>query len=179
MRTRFKTAYSLIYQAVERMKADGVSTNPADYGNNEFQPLFIKYFPNAKDCGTYMNVKDNYNCPQNEPTYRDYSNNITLHQGNLNDGQFALNNGMLILIENAGSGVLISVDINGVHKKPNRLGHDLFMFQLQNEKIEPANGICENSVPDEAITDEPSFYYNGAGCTKHALSDPEYFKKLP
>lgn len=180
MRTRFKTAYSLISQAVERMKADGISTNPADYGANEFQPVFIKYFPNAKDCGTFQNEKESYNCPQNTPTYKDYSNTLTLHQGSLNDGQFVLTNGMLILIENPGGGIIyISVDINGVHKKPNRLGHDLFMFDLKNEKLIPSAGICQGSVPDEEIKDEPSFYYNGQGCAKYALTDPDYFKKLP
>lgn len=180
MSTRFKTAYSLISQAIERMKADGVSANPADYGDNEFQPTFITYFQGAKDCGTFQNAKDNHNCPQNTSTYKDYSNTITLHQGNLNDGQFVLNNGMLVLIENSGRGkVQISVYINGVHKKPNRLGHDLFMFNLENDKLASSKGICQDKIPDEEITDNPSFYYNGAGCTTNALTDPDYFKKLP
>lgn len=177
--TRFKTAYTLLSQAVTRMKADGVSTNPSDYGSNEFQPVFIKYFQDAKDCGTYFNIKDRHDCPQNQTTYRDYANKVNLHPGKLNDGQFVLKNGMLILIDNENTnGVKISIDINGVHKKPNRLGHDLFMFVLT-DKLIPQGGLCSTTVPDKEITDNPSFYYNGQGCTQKAFTDPDYFKKLP
>ena len=31
--------------------------------------------------------------------------------------------------------ILISVDVNGIYKKPNRWGHDLFTFQTKNFQL--------------------------------------------
>lgn len=44
--------------------------------------------------------------------------------------------------ENADSGLLIYIDINGYTKKPNRAGYDIFAFKLlTNGKLLPASGI--------------------------------------
>lgn len=67
-------------------------------------------------------------------TYKTYNGVSLMELANFDDGQFVMSDGMLVLIENRQVPKLyISVDVNGFNKKPNRLGQDLFMFQI-NEK---------------------------------------------
>lgn len=183
MRTRLKTAYSLLSQAIEKMKADDISTNPADYGNNKFQPVYIKYFKDAKDCGTAFKRIDKFNCPASATQgYKNYTNTTFPYlSGNspLDDGLFVLNNGMLIMIENAGPIIFISVDINGFHKPPNRWGYDLFTFHLLDGKLLPmgAEGTAYSDSNYCNNTDKSSI--NGITCAQKALTEDDYFKKLP
>ncbi len=91
---------------------------------------------------------------------------------------------MLILIENPSTPkrLYISVDINGLNGKPNQLGHDLFMFQINNNGVllpmgaEDTDFYDEN---DEYCSNSSSNSINGAGCTYKALYDKDYFKNLP
>ena len=58
-------------------------------------------------------------------------------------------------------GVFISVDVNGPYKKPNRLGKDLFMFQLMDEglllpmghsdTVYPYDKYCSRSSSDKIV----------------------------
>ena len=69
-----------------------------------------------------------------------------------------------------GQRVIISADVNGPYKKPNRLGKDLFMFQIDNDgKLLPmgedgtlyqAAAYCSKTSTDKM---------NGAGCTSKML----------
>ncbi|MBO5434351.1 hypothetical protein J6A31_00820, partial [bacterium] len=76
----------------------------------------------------------------------------------------------------------ISVDVNGYNKRPNILGQDLFMFQV-NEK----GDLLPMGVKDTDYYSETNEYcsytstdpMNGAGCTYKALNDKEFFKNLP
>lgn len=86
------------------------------------------------------------------------------------------------MLENGSSQLFISVDVNGVNKKPNRLGHDLFMFQIDNK-----GSLLPMGVPGTSYYSETDAYcspsiisnMNGAGCTYKALNDKNYFNSLP
>ena len=75
--------------------------------------------------------------------------------------------------------ILISVDVNGIYKKPNRWGHDLFTFQIMDDgKLLPmgAEGTKYKSDYCSLTSSDGS---NGIGCTYKALTDKNYFKNLP
>ena len=91
------------------------------------------------------------------------------------DGQFVLNDGTLVLLQNEnGLRVMISVDVNGFGKGPNRLGRDLFMFQLTDDgELLPmgAKGSNYYSVNDSYCSDTSTSNMNGAGCTYKMLQE--------
>ena len=121
-----KTAYSLVQQGLTRMAADrGSEVKPDDFvivGSfyNEYKKYFNKIYdcgvtkPDENICMSRANAHGSEDGVYNDTTYTTY-NGKQLHSNPFDDGQFVLPNGMLIMIENPGSGsnVLISVDING------------------------------------------------------------------
>ena len=113
--------------------------------------------------------------------YKTY-NNKKMQNSLLDDGQVFISDGMFIMVENMPGGhlLLISVDVNGYNKKPNRWGHDLFTFQItDNGKLLPmgAEGTAYDSVNKCSLTSTSTT--NGIGCTYKALTDKDYFKNLP
>lgn len=79
--------------------------------------------------------------------------------------------------------MFISIDVNGFNNRPNRLGQDLFMFQLDphNGQLLPmgAKGTYYYSAGDAYCNPNGSGQMNGAGCTVKALYDKNYWKNLP
>lgn len=79
--------------------------------------------------------------------------------------------------------LLVLVDTNGVNVEPNRLGYDVFVFQIIHAKLK-AMGNKGTLYP----IDKYSFYCDsrsiskdrllGANCTYEALTNPKYFSKL-
>ncbi len=184
LKSELNTAYSLIGQAIEHMRADGMPVNPADYPTPKtFKNNFINYFEIALDCGygesgSSICILDNYN-----NIYKDYSRQTRISMGVLNDGQFILKNGMQIFIEDPTSPKLyITVDINSVGKGPNAWGHDLFTFQIINDgKLLPmgAKGTDYYDMEENYCSKTTSSNNNGVACTAKALSENDYFEKLP
>ena len=98
------------------------------------------------------------------------------------DGQILLPDGSLILIENNGSSgrIFITVDINGVNKKPNIWGRDLFTFEITSKgKLLPM-GAEGTSYTNMSVycSKNSNDTFNGIACTASALSDKDYFKKM-
>ena len=115
--------------------------------------------------------------------YRTYSGELITSTGYFDDGQFVLNDGSLVLVENPVhlNRMYISVDVNGLNKNPNRFGHDLFMFQIDKKGMLIPMGVKGSDYQDETkycsvLSNEQ---YNGAACTYRALTDKDYFKNLP
>ncbi|MCD7879184.1 MAG: hypothetical protein LUG16_04540 [Candidatus Gastranaerophilales bacterium] len=104
----------------------------------------------------------------NSDNYKTY-NGKTMDYNLFDDGQFVLSDGSLLLFEGNQNTVyrVVSVDVNGYSKKPNRLGKDLFMFQLmETGELLPmgANGTLLTSV-SKYCSDTSSHGWNGAACT--------------
>ena len=196
LESSLKVAYSIISQGLDRMNAArGDVVKPADFQdkvqNGLFYDEFKTYFTILHDCeknnpdpALCMSRANNYGGDFNsDQTYKTY-NDKTLHSNSFDDGQFVLPNGMLVMIENPQGSILypifISVDINGKRKKPNKLGHDLFTFQLMNNgKLVPM-GADGTIYPEDAYCSSTSSHnLNGIGCTYKALTEKDYFKNLP
>ncbi len=192
LKTGLNAAYSLIGQAIERMRADDISVLPLDYANNTFEPVFVKYFDGALDCKTTYTQTNQTECllhanmggfagVADTETYKNFSKNNSINSLLLDDGQFVMKNGMLVLIENQNLGSLfITVDVNGKLKKPNAWGHDMFTFQLtQDGKLLPMGVEGTSYNEDEYCSKTSSDNKNGIACTAKALGNADYFKNLP
>lgn len=195
LETGLKKNYTVIQQALMMYQAkNGTLLKPEDTGlqrdSNSLYALIKPYFYILHDCGlSYKNdcmpLPDGANGSDLVSyLYKTY-NNKTLTLAYLDDGQFVLKDGSLILIENSGDSTatvrFISVDVNGFNKKPNRWGHDLFTFQLMDDgKLLPMGASGTKFLDkSEFCSTTSSSNINGIGCTYYALTDKDYFKNLP
>ena len=186
--------YSIIQQALEMYQAEhGVPLTPDITGTqtaaNSLTALIKPYFAVLYDCGL-SRVTKCMPLPAGEENngisriYKTY-NNKTLNLNLLDDGQFVLKDGSLILIENPGSSQdrlrLITVDVNGINKKPNKWGHDLFTFQLMDDGRLLPSGAEGTKYKEENTycSINATNHINGVGCTYKALTEKDYFKNLP
>lgn len=171
-----------MYQAEhgERLKPNMIS-------KHELKKSIIKYFSVLRDCG-YGDTDTEKPClriyenkDENAKAFYKTYNNQTMRQTLLDDGQFVLKDGSSIFLENSENIILISVDVNGYLKKPNRWGHDLFTFQLMDDgKILP-NGAPNTyyGSKDNNCSTQSNHTFNGIACTYYALNDKDYFNNLP
>lgn len=189
-----KRSYSLIQQALdmyhaeygERVKADG------SMAGQEFGKKLQKYFKIVKNCGySYNNDEENLKgcvpvmASSSKGLYKTFNGKANINMWYLDDNQYILNDGSILFFENAKDSptqLYISVDVNGFSQRPNRLGQDLFIFQLDEQgKILPMG--VENSdyydVNDGYCSLTSSNNMNGAGCTYKAIIEKDYFNKLP
>ena len=94
-----------------------------------------------------------------------------------------LSDGMFVLIDNDGvRPIIISIDVNGYNKKPNKWGHDLFTFQILNDsgKIVPMGAAGTYYANENLYCSKTSTHnLNGAACAYKAFTDANYFKNLP
>lgn len=193
-----KRSYSVISQALDMYQAEtGERITSQNIGYRKLKQILLEYLKTAQDCGwgykgsgSAANITNNscikhyQDSSEDDTTYKNYiaSNNINLAL--FDDGQFVLNDGSLILVENYGPNnpLYISVDVNGYNKNPNRLGHDLFMFEIDNKgKLIPMGVEGSKYYNKDSLYCSLTFAnnLNGAGCTYKALTDKDYFKNLP
>lgn len=201
LESQLKVAYSTIQGGISQMNASkGISVTPKDFEATTVNPDAVsgsdgsvsgifyneykKYFSKIYDCGIFnTDEKICISRGHNDTIYKTYTGN-TLATRLFDDGQFVLPNGMLVIINNSGSTndpLFISVDINGKKKKPNKLGQDLFTFQLMNNgKLLPmgAEGTDYTEL-NQFCSASSTSNINGIGCTNKALTDSNYFKNLP
>lgn len=207
LEARFKTAYSLISQAVFRMSADNANiaetycSKGADGRNSyEFIEDFSKYFQtiNLYASDTRNLTKIGYKEDFFKQTNGYEKFNIDRH----NEGAFFIKNGMMIAasgcwwMANSIKPLDFIVDTNGI-KGPNRLGYDVFYFQIINGNIllpathkytfaaiESQLKVCcdfKNSGKNCHASGD-----NGTACSHFALKNQypqdeskEYWKNLP
>lgn len=190
-KNQLKSAYRIIQDGFERMSEEqGEKITPRLYGRqNDFYPVYKKYFHKIVDCG-YGNPNQNLCMSRadahgreegghNDLVYKSFNGNI-IDTDNFDDGQFILPNGMLVMIQSFGT-VFISVDINGKKKGPNRLGQDVFTFQVTDSgKLVPMGAVGTIYVNSAVYCSSTSVSnLNGIGCTYKALTEKDFFKKLP
>ena len=184
-----KKGASEIAQALNMYQAEHGEpiTSYIEYHNLKSE--IIKYFNIIEDCG-FGKIDSNTACiknyldtDKNSTTYKNFNGSGSINLNLFDDGQFVLSDGSLVLMENFTPGtVYISIDVNGYSKRPNRLGQDLFMFQLDNQgKLISmgAEGTTYYSSNDAYCSKTSTSDMNGAGCTYKALSDPSFWKNLP
>lgn len=193
LEARYKKAYSIITQAVNRMNAEqGFIANWSSYRacSNEFAEKFNEYFMLFIDCGkdecsTYVDEDNTY-----MTKYKTFNGN-TACADCFNDGQFILADSMFISINHCfePNKILIAVDINGIYNKPNRYGHDFFVFQITDDgKVLPLGakgtqapglGFQAGNDPDLRCNSSSTANTNGVTCAYKASADSSFFSNLP
>ena len=190
LRSQFNKAYSEVQQAFKLM-ADNESVSPNDYNrggtgrtDNYFYKRFIKYFKSGIDCGAIsIGVVPNLPCynmvyGDNRP-YKALGGKSNANKSYFDDGQIGLIDGALVLLENAGGRLWISIDINGYNNPPNQWGVDLFTFEVTDDGLIPmGNAKTSYNDKDKYCDSTKSDSMNGITCAEKAVKDPNYFKDL-
>ena len=206
LQTAFITSYSLLGQAITKLKADTGLSSLYDYyvvydeneggyyKSNEFKEDFAK------------ELKFVSYSSQMQPKYRTYDGSKEISADNtsytMSNFQYALANGALIFFAINGSvdgrGISLLIDTNGL-KGPNRFGFDVFSFKIlsSNDKItgrkmsklyteEEANNHYYGGIAGLPCSIKSKQSMNGIGCAGFALEDtcpdnPElgYWECLP
>ena len=186
LETGLKKSYSVIAQALDMYFAETgerVTSENTDWG--EMKTILMQYLSVFHDCG-YGHEDSDTACVQNyidteknSQTYKNFTDTSNINLNYTDDGQLILSDGSFILIENY-THLFISVDVNGLYKRPNRLGHDLFMFQIDEEgALLPMGKDGTNYNSKNYCSETSTNSMNGAGCTYKALTEKDYFKNLP
>ena len=190
LETAFKKNYSAISQALNMYYAqNGERLTYDTVGAHELKPILMKYMNVLYDCGFGYSDEDSACIPNSSDetkiskVYKNFNGTNTIDLNPMDDGQFILNDGSLILLENAKSsgGLFISVDVNGYLKNPNRLGWDLFMFQIDDKgNLLPmgAKGTRYYNKDELYCSKNTTYTTNGSGCTIKAINEKDYFTKL-
>ncbi|MBQ8458713.1 prepilin-type N-terminal cleavage/methylation domain-containing protein [bacterium] len=187
MRSQFDKTYSILNQAIKTMQSDDVSIDFIDYPTATFYKTFIKYFNGATLCGTssqtYSGGDICYDFKNPQSYYKNFHNGLNINYPNnyIDDGQFILQDGTQIYIENYTNydRLYISADLNGYKHAPNRWGYDLFTFQYIDDELKPMGDNGTDFTNKDLYCDKnSSSYANGMACANLAKSAPDYFKKL-
>lgn len=190
LESAFKKNYSAINQALDMYYAqNGEKITPENFGSHKLKPILMEYMNVIQDCGWGALEPDKACIPsygdveKDSKAYKNFNGTNKILLQFFDDGQFVLNDGALILLENnGGRNIFISVDVNGYLKKPNRLGQDLFMFQIDSKGNLLPMGIKGSEyyrVNDALCSVTSTEGLNGAGCTIKAINDKDFFKNLP
>ncbi len=195
LQTALQKNYSVLQSALEKASYDyGETIKPAAFVKGGLlKPVLIKYLKSVKD-------SESSNCIQNGSetnesgeiekyiikNYKTYNKKQTVQTWYFDDGQFMLNDGSLYMIENQTQTsaqippIYITIDVNGMDKKPNLWGHDLFTFQIiENGKLLPMGADGTDYDSNSYCSATSTNKLNGIGCTYKALTDKEYWKNLP
>ena len=196
--TALRKNYTVLQQALQLAQLDtGEAVTPNNYQSGygrraPIKELLLKYIKKAKDCGTGT---EKGACLENEAisgneninnTYKTFNNKNVVDKYMMDDGQFITTDGTLFLIENSMTSeentilpIYITVDVNGLKKKPNRWGYDLFTFQLMNDgKLLPVGAEGTKYTPEQCCSQTNTGGRNGISCAYRALTDKNYWNEL-
>lgn len=184
--TQLKKQYSIITNIMQKMNYDLGGLQVSDMAYHTFAPVFKKYLTNTQDCGNagcedYGSTNEETGMERVSNNYKTYTNN-DLQNIRLDDGQVIISDGALFLIENGPGGgpIFVSVDVNGIKKRPNKWGQDLFTFQIfDNGKVLPMGHPDTLYNSETACSATSTGPQNGIGCTYRALTEKDFFKNLP
>lgn len=191
LQTALQKNYSILQTALEKASYDyGERLTPSNAYYRRIKTLIMEQLKTAKDCQYSKCIP-----PENEENengevidyvyknYKTYNKKQTIQTYYFDDGQFMLSDGSMYLIENpnsVGARILITIDINGINKKPNLWGHDLFTFQIiENGKLLPMGADGTDFASNEYCSSTSSNRINGIGCTYKALTEKKYWNNLP
>ena len=176
LESQLKKGYSTVSQALLMMYADtGIDINYQNYPSFSFYPAFIKYLRINKSSisnilrrdGSYMSLD-----------YMNYNNTAEANAALFDEGQMILNDNMAIYIQNSdigNYGLFITIDVNGLNTKPNRWGHDLFSFRVENNgKLTPMadpNGTDKYRDKSAYCSKTSTAQENGIACAYYAINN--------
>ncbi len=202
LETALKKAYSRHSEAImlvkDEMGVDNLRTEFATYdedneGYARSQEFYAAYYKKLKIIGKCNYVKEvrNYN----------NTNKAFLDRGDTNPLKLLADGTCAQIMINA-SKINITVDINGAAKGPNRLGHDIFVFNVNKQgmlepnkmsklyseeelkQLEYGSATIEQAGNPCSINSKQKG--NGIGCTWYALYDENpdnpsarYWENLP
>ena len=185
-RSGLKKCSSVLQQAFRKASLDNGGFIPASWGM-ERQEMVDKIFKAnlrvAKDCGQDVCNRGKNIEIKNLTGTANYS---TIESYVMYPGSVILQDGSFFYINStAGSGsngnitldsIFVLVDVNGIYKKPNRLGKDVFYFQYdtRNERLNAGSQITGwqgMDICDKTSTDSS----NGIGCATKLLNN----EKIP
>ena len=192
LETAFKKNYSVISQALNMYYAqNGERLTPESARNRQLKLILTKYMNVLHDCGFGTEADASACIPNPKDTtkssnvYKNFTGTNSISLNLFDDGQFVLNDGSLIMLENStnlySTELYISVDVNGYLKNPNRLGWDLFMFQIDDKgNLLPmgAKGTRYYNKDELYCSKNTTYTTNGSGCTIKAINEKDYFTKL-
>ncbi len=189
LEAKLQKTYSVLQQAKQRMDLDyGMTVTPQTHNTTtKFLPEFAKYFSKYVNCGE--NKCDVFERDSEgkltSKHYKAYNMKTIANADWFDNGLYMMTDGMFLMSNDAyGSyGIVLTVDINGINKKPDAWGHDVFTFNIRNDgKVLPmgADGTLYplSEYPDYCSPTSTNTY-NGISCAYKALTDKDYFKNLP
>ncbi|MCD8024695.1 MAG: type II secretion system GspH family protein, partial [Candidatus Gastranaerophilales bacterium] len=182
LKTGLKKAQSIIGSALQMMQYDtGIVATHENYPcNTGFSEIFATYLLNISDCSDKSCYVGSNERTELAKIYHTYNNASYIYSNFLDDGRMILLDGMQYYVEDC-SYLFITVDINGPGTKPDKWGHDLFTFEIDNE----TGALLPMGAPDTTYSSSSycsktsSNSLNGISCTYKALSEDDYFKNLP
>ena len=190
LETLFKKSSSSLLQISQRVVLE-------DYGgqipDNELWTSLEHYAKYLN--GTHCVGTSDGGCPANSGTnyctfmnnnYKDFSGKVVAgclgndYVVNVIDGStYYFDYANPVEINNFGRQQVV-VDINGWKKGPNKLGHDMFLFQINRDgKIVLGGDVGSCYSKERYCTLNSSSSNNGYGCTIKAVNEKDYFKNLP
>ena len=200
LKNQFKNAYSIVQQAWMMTKADlGVSSVYKIYTVRDASGAFIKKDEFVNTFNSKLRTAEVFDSNNDLPDYHIYSSKSIKYEGTpngffLNKPKFMRANGILLsasisyigMVGYNNSYIGFTVDINGI-QPPNRAGHDLFVFGVENENDvidgrkmyrKYSEDMLENfPVQEQAglagfpCSKDSKQNANGIGCAWYALRD--------
>ena len=190
LETAFKKSYSLLDQVTQRVVTEDLGGSIDTTSSYALTQYFLKYYKNAKLCSTGRvsgcpKPANNNMCDFMKENYKTFN-------GNSNPGCIG-NDAVTNTIDNstlyfdlAGEQevgnydkILIAIDVNGWQKRPNKWGHDMFLFQIDKSgKVFPMGADGTLYLSNQFFSETSTDTRNGYGCTVKAVSEQDYFKKL-
>lgn len=191
----FKKSYSALYQVATRVvNEDYGGVQPiidGDRSMRNFIEKFQKHYIKSVSC-TLSACSSRSIFPMGASAFQSFiSAKYKTYNGKspdilCNDGILATNDGSFLFFDWANSDevaygkTLIGVDTNGWAKKPNKFGHDFFIFYINKSGQFLPMGVEGSLFPQETYCDkESNSSSNGYGCAVKALNEKDYFKNLP
>ncbi|MCM1338616.1 MAG: type II secretion system GspH family protein [Muribaculaceae bacterium] len=181
LQSKYMKVYSTLTNLTRVMQNDDIGLDYRSYSYGQLARTMQTYLPGSLIAMTYSSKYPFWHPGIDENKEHRSLDGTKTGSSYFDDGQIALSDGTNLFIENAGPRALyylITADINGVYTPPNRLGYDLFTFQLmQNGELRPMG--TQNTY----YTDMSKYCniniksnINGIACAAKALNDPDYFK---
>lgn len=171
----FKT-FREFSQAVAMMQSKGGNVSDALNNKEQFVRDFSKYFTGAIVCTQTSHLCE----PANYHTLE--GSKSLSYLNNPNVGKILLMDNSLVMINTFKGKLWISVDLNGIKRKPNRLGVDVFTFFLSPDEtslqLMGAAGTPFVLHPKYCNPYSSESAYNGMSCAYKAILEQDYFNNI-